>query len=315
MELSKCQLPSRKKNYLAIIEALQFEIQQNSDKNAVEAIGLLNNMKSSKFLVSLVIIDDILTMVNILSKHLQSEIGTLAESTNIINGTIKSLEEKRDENVFARLWLEIEYLAKKNDIGLDIHSSKRKKVENVRLKEYVVEASTSAVDDFKEILAQSTMENPAQRFWLTTVYYRSLDNIINHMKIRFSSESQKLAVAVHNFLQMNFDESLEVIQLYADAFSIDKEVLKAEMTVIKNCVGRQGEDIGISDITSVVRKITFPNSYRFLQIALTLPISSASCERSFSTMRRIKNWLRSTTGQDRFSFLALANIENGITNP
>ena len=77
------------------------------------------------------------------------------------------------------------------------------------------------------------MENHARGFWLTTMYYRSLDNIINHRKIRFSSESQKLAVAVHNFLQINFDESLEFIQLYADAFLIDKEVLKAEMTVIK----------------------------------------------------------------------------------
>ena len=215
--------------------------------------------------------------------------------------------------VFARLWLEIEDLAKKNDIGLDIRSSKRKKTENVRLKEYVVEASTSVVDEFEETLAQSTMENPAQRFWLTTVYYRSLDSIINHMKIRFSPESQKLAAAVHNFLQMNFDSSIEFIQLYADTFSIDKEVLKAEMTVIKNCIGKRGEDISISDITSIVRKETFPNSYRFMQIALTLPISSASCERSFSTMRRIKNWLRSTVGQNRFSSLALANIENDIT--
>ncbi|CAH1109478.1 unnamed protein product [Psylliodes chrysocephalus] len=268
-----------KKNYSSIINALQFEIQQNYNKNVVEAVGLLSNMKSSKFLVSLIIIEEILTMINILSKQLQSENGTMAESTNIINGTIKSLEQKRDENVFARLWLDIEDLAKKNDIGLDLRSSKRKKAENVYLKDYVVEASTPAIDDFKETLAQSTVENPAQRFWLTTVYYRSLDHVINHMKIRFSAESQKLAVAVHNFLQMNFDGSMEFIQFYADTFlNIDKNVLKAEMTVIRNCIGKEGEDISISDITSVVTKTTFPNSYRFLQIALTLPISSASCE-------------------------------------
>lgn len=91
-------------------------------------------------------------MINILSKHFQSETGTLAESTNIINGTIKSLEEKRNENVFARLWLQIEELAKKNDIRLDIRSSKRKKSGNVRLKEYVVEAKTSAAEGFQEIL-------------------------------------------------------------------------------------------------------------------------------------------------------------------
>lgn len=302
-----------KKSFPAIIDALQLEIQQNSNKNAVEAVGLLSNMQSPKFLVSLIIMDDILTTINILSKHLQCQNGTLAESTKIINGTIKSLEQKRNENVFARLWLEIQDLAKTNSIDLDVRSSKRKKTENVHLRNYVVEASTSAVEENERILFQSIAENPAQRFWLITVYYRSLDTIINHMKIRFSAESQNLAVAVQNFLQMNFDGSLEFIQHYSESFSVNKEILRAEMTVIKNCIGKQGEDISISDITSVVRKDTFPNAYRFMQIALVLPISSATCERSFSTMRRIKNWLRSSMDQDRFSSLALANIENDIT--
>lgn len=310
---ANCQ--ATKKNYSAIIDALQLEIEQTSNKNAIEAIGLLSNMKSSKFLVSLIILDDILKIINILSKQLQSEAATLADSTNVINGTIKSLEEKRNANAFAQLWLEIEDLAKKNDISLDLRSSKRKKAENIRLKEYVVEASTSAVDNFQESLAESTIKNSAQTFWLTTVYYRSLDTITNHMKLRFSPESQKLALAVHHFLQMNFDESMEFIQLYADTFLINIEALKAEMTVLKNCVGKANKDINISDIISqsVINKTTFPNSYKLLQIAITLPISSASCERSFSTMRRIKNWLRSTMVQDRLSFLALINIENEIT--
>nr|CAH7715468.1 unnamed protein product [Callosobruchus chinensis] len=111
------------------------------------------------------------------------------------------------------------------------------------------------------------------------------------MQVRFSAESQKLAVVVGNFLQLNYERSLEFIQLYADILSIDKEVLKAEMTVMRNCIE------------------TFPNSYNLMQIALALPISSSSCERSFSAMRRIKNWLRSSMGQNRFSCLALANIE------
>nr|CAH7732109.1 unnamed protein product [Callosobruchus chinensis] len=82
------------------------------------------------------------------------------------------------------------------------------------------------------------------------------------------------------------------------------------MTVMRNCIGKpDGENVSISNITSLVNIETFPNSYKLMQIALTLPISSSSCERSFSAMRRIKNWLRSSMGQNRFSYLALANIE------
>jgi hypothetical protein len=47
-------------------------------------------------------------------------------------------------------------------------------------------------------------------------------------------------------------------------------------------------------------------------VALSIPISSATCE--FSSMRRIKNWLRSSMAQDRFTFLSILNIERDITN-
>jgi len=46
-----------------------------------------------------------------------------------------------------------------------------------------------------------------------------------------------------------------------------------------------------------------------LLLFLTLPVTSATAERSFSKLRLIKNYLRSTMGQDRLSALALLSIE------
>ena len=42
----------------------------------------------------------------------------------------------------------------------------------------------------------------------------------------------------------------------------------------------------------------FPNLFIALRISLTSPISVASAERSFSKLKLIKNYLRSTMGQD-----------------
>ena len=42
------------------------------------------------------------------------------------------------------------------------------------------------------------------------------------------------------------------------------------------------------------------------------PVSSATAERSFSTLRRTKTWLRSTQGQERLSSLASMQIEREI---
>ncbi|ESO12153.1 hypothetical protein HELRODRAFT_153405, partial [Helobdella robusta] len=53
----------------------------------------------------------------------------------------------------------------------------------------------------------------------------------------------------------------------------------------------------------------FPNLNVILRIYLTLPVSNASGERSFSVMGKIKNFLRSTLGQQKLNSLSLLYIE------
>ena len=54
---------------------------------------------------------------------------------------------------------------------------------------------------------------------------------------------------------------------------------------------------------------TFPNVSTLLKIFLTLPVTSASAERSFSKLKIIKNFLRTSMGQERLRGLAVLNIE------
>ena len=52
----------------------------------------------------------------------------------------------------------------------------------------------------------------------------------------------------------------------------------------------------------------YPNVYILLTILGTLPVSTATSERSFSTMRRLKTCLRSLIGNERMTGLALLSI-------
>ena len=54
-----------------------------------------------------------------------------------------------------------------------------------------------------------------------------------------------------------------------------------------------------------IDKDAYVNIYTILQILITIPISSASCERSISTLRNLKTYLKSTMVQDRLNGLAL----------
>ena len=52
----------------------------------------------------------------------------------------------------------------------------------------------------------------------------------------------------------------------------------------------------------------YPNVYILLTILGTVPVSAAASERSFSTMRRLKTYLRSSIGNERMTGLALLSI-------
>ena len=52
--------------------------------------------------------------------------------------------------------------------------------------------------------------------------------------------------------------------------------------------------------------------YQALESSAHLPVSTASAERSFSTMRRLKTYLRSTMTDKRLTGLALMNIHTDL---
>ena len=53
--------------------------------------------------------------------------------------------------------------------------------------------------------------------------------------------------------------------------------------------------------------VNFPNVFVMLKLVATFPITPCECERSFSTMRRLKSWLRSSMDTERLGALALMN--------
>ena len=58
----------------------------------------------------------------------------------------------------------------------------------------------------------------------------------------------------------------------------------------------------------------FPNLSILLRISITLPVSTADVERSFSKLKLIQTYLRSTMHQERLSSLALLSIEHELAN-
>lgn len=56
-------------------------------------------------------------------------------------------------------------------------------------------------------------------------------------------------------------------------------------------------------------KEILPEAFKLFSLIATIPASSSTVERSFSSLKRIKSYLRNTMSQDRLSVLALVSIE------
>ena len=73
----------------------------------------------------------------------------------------------------------------------------------------------------------------------------------------------------------------------------------------------QEQHIEVLDFLQSVHDF-YPNSSIANRILLTIPVSVASAERSFSKLKLIKSYLRSTMSQERLSDLAILSIEREL---
>lgn len=57
---------------------------------------------------------------------------------------------------------------------------------------------------------------------------------------------------------------------------------------------------------------SFPTIRKLLIVLATLPVSTATPERCFSTLKRLKNYLRNSMGDERLTGIALMSVHRDI---
>ena len=82
-----------------------------------------------------------------------------------------------------------------------------------------------------------------------------------------------------------------------------------EVKVLK-VVLQINENSPINVLNYIKRLESFPNTCIAFRILLTIPVTVASAGSSFSKLKLIKSYLRSTMSQKRLSELAILSIEN-----
>ena len=147
------------------------------------------------------------------------------------------------------------------------------------------------------------------------LYYYIIDKVLVELHSRFDDSREIiLAVAACNPNSKSFLNYSAILPL-ANECSVDVSGLNGELQVVNNLLSKNKGVETTEDLYSYLCTVNpaFPNLKKVVQGAITIPVSSASAERSFSALKRIKTYLHSTMTANRLSSLAILSVERSLS--
>jgi hypothetical protein len=125
--------------------------------------------------------------------------------------------------------------------------------------------------------------------------YKYVSDIVVPVTVLLPSNISKCTASQIEQLCAAFPKDLE-----------DPDALLAEMEVVGGSIEKSGAK-NLREAARLLKdnRLFYPNLAKAYQLALTIPISVASNERSFSKLRLVKSYLRSTMKEDRLDALMI----------
>ena len=98
----------------------------------------------------------------------------------------------------------------------------------------------------------------------------------------------------------------------ASAYNLDHECLSMELILAKKTLANCEID-NVHDL--FLELLPLKNAFPMLiQISMTIVVTTAHCERSFSALKRIKTYLRASMGEEQLQNLSILAIEKKLAS-
>jgi hypothetical protein len=250
---------------------------------------------TSKFLICLVIMAKYSSYFEPVANILQSKTINLEEVHCHVDKLLIMLKNSRDEK-------NVEYVFK------EILTSAKKIAEI-----FCIELSMPRIVS-KQIQRSNFSTSSVEDYFRISLFIPYLDSLISSLGIRFSEENRipTFLCILHpsRIKYLTISEYLKKIEPLQSMYNIDNFRGEAEswFSLWKNSNDVEvDENVCYSEL--ILKHCTFfPAVSQAIKILLTLPPTTCTIERSFSTLRRVKTWLRSTISQDRLNGLCLLSV-------
>ena len=293
------------KNYKVLKTALE-QIQEGRDEYAAKASGLLAHMEKFETYFALKLAHLVFSSSEQLSINLQSVDITIQEALNGAELLSSHLQSLRNDKHFDRFY-DLIYQDSRNLTDEPCLPRQRKTPRRYDAHQY---------------------EDPKARY--RHAYFEVLDLAGGEVERRFNHEDlhtikqiEVLLLAAGNGEQV--DTFSPLIQNYLkDDFDLER--LKTHLSLVKNMIKEaNSQRIPVTRVTNVrtiseamntshIYKTMLSEVAKLLKLYFTFPVTTATSERSFSSIRTIKTFLRSTMMERRLNNLFVLYVHKSITD-
>lgn len=152
-------------------------------------------------------------------------------------------------------------------------------------------------------------------YWRKSFLIPYLDSLLSSLNDRFSENNTPafslLLLHPANMLKIPLEDLKSKIEDFASFYSLENINSEIELWhkvwADKNLASISLENMELCEVEKETN-IFFPTIKRALHISMALPCTTCTVERSFSTLRRVKTWLRATMGPDRLNGLCMLSV-------
>nr|CAI5843553.1 unnamed protein product [Callosobruchus analis] len=263
---------------------------------------LIDALNQSNFIICLLCLEKLLAFSLPLSKMLQSKNIDLASAINIVEdveSSVQNLRENADAE-FQKIFEEAKQKAEICDIGIKIPRLANKQMHRINV----------PTDNCVE-------------YYQISIFLPWLHSFLSNLKERFSKHKtiltnlMVLLTSGNSTTQKQIDDFHALVSFcHQDVAELGRNVLEVElrlryqkfMKIDGSSVEPPATPKCAIDALIACNAAIYTNIFTLLKIFATIPVSTATAERTISTLRRLKSYLRNTMSEKRLNGLANLNI-------
>ncbi|KAK9990032.1 hypothetical protein SO802_025017 [Lithocarpus litseifolius] len=290
--------------FSAVVDVLEIIEEDGLSDQKVEARSIMRSILSFEFVFALHLMKNILGITNELSIALQKKNQDIVNAMDLVKVSKQRLQVMRDDE-WIPLLTEVSSFCTTHDIP------------TLNMDEIFVVSGRPQ---------RNTQQIKNLHHYRAELFYIVIDMQLQELNNRFSEANTDLLLCMaclnpsNSFVAFDKEKLIRLAKFYPSDF-IGTDILALDSQLQNYIFDMHSNDLflelqGVSELAEKLvytrKHETYPLVYLLVKLALTLPVATATVERSFSAMKYIKNELRNRMGDQWMNDCLIVYIEKDV---